>query len=412
MNVQDLFTIAYKSIQRTRGRAALTMLGIVIGIASVILMLSIGQAAEGYLLSQIASFGSDMIFVANGAGDAERDGPPSDTVKETLTPADYVALRKAPWVKGVATSVIVQDLVTVDSVNALVRVSGSSPDEIRIFSTRAETGRFIEDDDVDARRAVIVLGPAIATRLFGTTDVIGQSVRLGKRSYRVIGVMEPGGTRFFNSLDDQVFIPFTTALEQYNRTRLNFISLKPVSGVSVREAMERVRLTLRDTHRLDNPAGLLSKDDFQVSSQEDAVRSAGVIGQILQILLASVAGISLVVGGIGIMNIMLVTVKERTREIGLRKSIGARRSDILGQFLLEAVCLTALGGVIGILSGLALSYGAIVLISRFQSGWTFVFPGNGILLATGVSTAIGLVFGYYPARKAALLSPIAALRYE
>ena len=412
MKLRDLFTIAQESIRRTRGRAVLTMLGIVIGIASVILMLSIGQAAEGYLLSQIASFGSDMIFVANGQGDAEENGPPTNNIKESLTADDYRELRRASWVKGVAASVVVQDLLTVDSVNSLTQVSGSSPDELSVFSIRTDKGRFIDDDDVVSRRTVMVLGPDIAKRLFGSTDPIGQSVRLGRRSYRVIGVMEPGGTRFFDNIDDQVYIPFTTALEQYNRTHINFISFKPVAGIGVRDAMERARVLLRDTHGIDNPSGILSKDDFQVASQEDAVRSAGAIGQVLQILLASVAAISLVVGGIGIMNIMLVTVTERTREIGLRKSIGAKRSDILGQFIIEAVCLTFVGGVIGIFVGLTFSYGAIVLISQFQDGWTFVFPIDGILLATGVSTAIGLVFGYYPARKAATLSPIEALRYE
>lgn len=412
MRITDLFGIARESIRRTRGRAVLTMLGIVIGIASVILMLSIGQAAEGYLLSQIASFGSDMIFVANGKGDEKDGGPPTNSVKETLTMEDYKTLRQTAWVKGVVASVIIQDLLTVDSVNSLTQISGTSPEEVRIYSSSVDRGRFIDDDDVNSRRTVIVLGPTLAKRLFGPVDPIGQTVRVGRRPYRVIGIMEPGGTRFFDNLDDQAYIPFTTALEQYNRNRLNFLSLKPVSGVNVREAMERTRIVLRDTHRIDNPAGLLAKDDFKVASQEDAVRSAGAIGQVLQILLASVAAISLVVGGIGIMNIMLVTVTERTREIGLRKSIGATRGDILGQFILEAVCLTVAGGVIGIGVGLSFSYGAIVLISQFQTGWSFVFPGNGILLATGVSTAIGLIFGYYPARKAATLSPIEALRYE
>jgi putative ABC transport system permease protein len=353
-----------------------------------------------------------MIFVANGQGDTKEGGPPSNGIKESLKPDDYYALRKLPWVKTVTPSVIVSDLLTVDSVNVLAEVGGSAPEEVAVYSIRPAQGRFISEDDVVSRRSVMVMGPAIAKRMFGTTEPIGQSIRLGKKSYRVIGVMEPGGTRFFSNVDDQVYIPFTTALEQYNRTNLNFISLKPVSGVSVRDAMDRTRITLRDTHRIDNPAGLLSKDDFRVASQEDAIRSAGAIGQVLQILLASVAGISLIVGGIGIMNIMLVTVTERTREIGLRKSIGAKRSDILGQFVIEAVCLTFIGGVIGIIVGLALSYGGIAIISQFQAGWSLVFPGNAILLATAVSTVIGLVFGYYPARKAARLSPIEALRYE
>lgn len=412
MRLRDIFAIAKASIRRTRGRAALTMLGIAIGVASVILMLSIGQAAQGYLLSQIAAFGSDLIFVSNGKGDAQEAGPPSDSVKESLTYEDYKQFLREPWVKAVNGSVIGQDLITVGTVNALIQVSGSSPSEVEVFSTKPEQGRFISDDDVNSRSRVIVLGNGIAKRLFGATDPIGQSLRLGKRTFRVIGVMEPGGTRFFSKVDDQVYLPLTTALDQYNRTHLNFLSIKPIKGVSVTEATERIRILLRDTHRLDNPSGLLSKDDFQVASQQDAVESAGVIGQVLQILLASIAGISLVVGGIGIMNIMLVTVTERTREIGLRKSIGAKKGDILGQFVLEAVCLTVMGGLIGIVAGLGISYGAITLISRFQTGWTFVFPTNGIILATVVSTAIGLIFGYYPARKAAHLSPIEALRHE
>ena len=412
MRLLDLFTIARTSIRRTQNRARLTMLGIAIGIASVILMLAIGQAAQGYLLSQIASFGSDLIFVANGKGDQQRGGPPSNSLKESLTYEDYRTLAREPWVKAVDGSVIAQDLVSESTVNGLLQVSGVAPGELQIFSTKPISGRFISEDDVVSRSRVIVLGNAIAPRFFGTENPIGQSIRVGNRSFRVIGVMEPGGTRFFSKVDDGVYIPMTTALDLYNRTHVNFISVKAISGVTIDQAMERIRLALRDTHRLDNPGGILSKDDFRVASQQDAVKSAGVIGQILQILLASVAGISLVVGGIGIMNIMLVTVTERTREIGLRKSIGAKRTDILGQFVLEALLLTLIGGMFGIVAGVGISYGAITLISRFQDGWSFVFPMNGILLATGVSVAIGLIFGYYPARKAAHLSPIEALRYE
>jgi putative ABC transport system permease protein len=303
-------------------------------------------------------------------------------------------------------------LVAYGGQEKIIQISGSSPDEVIIFNETLRVGRYILDEDVDRHARVVVLGSGIAKALFGEEDPLGRSIKISKQPFRVIGVLDPVGTRFFSNVDDQVYIPFTTALEQYNRSNVNFISLKPVSGVHVRDAMERTRIALRDTHRIDNPAGILSKDDFRVASQEDAIRSAGAIGQVLQILLASVAAISLIVGGIGIMNIMLVTVTERTREIGLRKSIGARRGDILGQFILEAVCLTFIGGVVGILAGLVLSYGGVAIISRFQTGWSLVFPGNAILLATAVSTGIGLVFGYYPARKAATLSPIEALRYE
>ena len=411
MRFRDLFSLSYTSIVRTRGRAVLTMLGIVIGIGSVILMLSIGQAAEGYLLSQVASFGSDLIFVSSGKGDESESGPPSGNIKQTLTIDDMKTLERQPWVRVVNGSFINMDLLSNGSTSAYTQVQGTGPGELIIFNTKAETGRFITQDDVDSRAKVIVLGAGVAKRFFSDSDPIGQFLKVNKQNFRIIGVMEHGGTRFFTKVDDQVYVPVTTLLALYNKDRVNFISVKPIN-LTVNQAKERVRLVLRDTHRLDNPEGKLSKDDFQVSSQEDAVRSASVIGDILQILLASVAAISLIVGGIGIMNIMLVTVTERTQEIGLRKSIGATRRDILGQFLIEAVGLTFIGGVIGVIGGLTISYLAIKIISSFQEGWTFVFPLSGVILATVVSTAIGIVFGIYPARKAAKLSPIEALRYE
>ncbi len=387
------------------------MLGIIIGIASVILMLAIGQAAEGYLLSQIASFGSDVVFVANGKGDQEDNGPPSNSVKQSLMIEDYQALKKQPWIRVIAASSISKDLISREGVNTFAQVNGTTPGELVIFNTRTEKGRFFDEEEVDRNAKVIVLGAGISGRLFQQNDPIGQSIKLNKQNFRVIGVMERGGTRFFTKVDEQIYLPVTSFLTLYNKNRVNFFSLKP-EQITVAETKERVRLVLRDTHKLDNPRGLLSKDDFQVSSQEDAVKSAAVIGNILQILLASVAAISLVVGGIGIMNIMLVTVTERTQEIGLRKSIGATRADILGQFLIEAIVLTLFGGILGIMIGLSFSYGAIQAIASFQEGWKFIFPTSAVILATVVSTLIGIVFGIYPARKAARLSPIEALRYE
>jgi putative ABC transport system permease protein len=411
MRIVDLFSLSYGSIIRTRGRAMLTMLGIIIGIASVILMLAIGQAAQGYLLSQIAAFGSDVIFIANGKGDEKDGGPPSNNVKQTLTMADYRALYKTPWIRSIAASSISKDLVSYGSNNTFAQIDGTTPGELVIFTSRAAAGRFFDEEEVNGQAKVIVLGAGIAKRLFEGGDAIGKTVKLNKQNFRVIGVMEEGGTRFFTKVDDQVYLPITSFLALYNKDRINFISIKP-QNVTVDEAKEQIRWLLRDTHRLNNPQGILAKDDFKVASQEDAVRSAAVIGNILQILLASIAAISLIVGGIGIMNIMLVTVTERTQEIGLRKSIGATRANILGQFLIESILLTFAGGVVGIVLGLTLSYGAIHLIATFQSGWKFIFPTSAVILATVVSTLIGLVFGIYPARKAARLSPIEALRYE
>lgn len=411
MRFIDIAQVASKSLLRTKGRAALTMLGIIIGIASVILMLAVGKSAEQFLLSQVAAFGPDLIFVAPGQGDAGESGPPDGSIKQTLTIEDYDTLRKEAWVKAVTASVIAQDVVSADGYVMNVQVAGSAPAELQIFPSTIAKGRFITQDDVDGRYRVMVLGVNVAKTLFGQADPIGEFVKLGKRNYRVVGLMPPGGTRFFSNLDDQVYVPFTTLMEQYNRTRLNFISLKPIN-LTPNQTKDRVRWVLRDTHNLDNPNGELSKDDFQVSSQEDAARSIALISGVLQTLLGSIAAISLVVGGIGIMNIMYVTVTERTQEIGLRKSLGALQKDVLGQFLIEALLLTLVGGFAGVVFGLIVSMIAIQIINVFQPGWTFVFPAFGVMLAFGVSAAIGIVFGYFPARKAARLNPIEALRYE
>ncbi len=411
MTIPDIFKLSLQSLLRTKARAVLTMLGIIIGIASVILTLAIGQAAQSFLLSQVASFGSNLIFVANGKGDQERGGPPEASIKQTLTMNDFDRLRHESWIEYVNAASIANDVVSANGVNVFSPISGTTEDEVRIFKSVVAQGRFVTDEDVASRSRVIVLGATVAKKLFSQNDPLGKSVKIGRRTYRVVGVMAVGGTRFFTKLDDQVYVPVTAVLDQYNREKINFISLT-AKQLSVEVTKERVRLVLRDTHNLDNPQGNLAKDDFRVASQEDAARSAAVIGTVLQTLLGSIAAISLVVGGIGIMNIMFVTVTERTQEIGLRKALGAKRRDVLGQFLAEALMLTILGGAIGVGFGLLLSVIAIQIINSFQEGWRFVFPMNGVILAFTVSAAIGVVFGYYPARKAARLNPIESLRYE
>ena len=413
MKIGDSFGIALKSLLRTKNRTALTMLGIVIGIASVILMLSIGRSASSFLLSQVASFGSDLVIVTNGRGDVRRGDPASQQLeKQTLTLKDYETLKSQSWVRAVNTNLISQDTISYGNESKITSVYGSAPGEIDLFTSEVEDGNFISDTQVDSRARVVVLGNGLAKKLYGETDPIGQSLKIGKRTFRVIGVMRAGGTRFFTDLDQIAYIPVTAAMDLYNRDRMNFIMFKAQEGITLKEAQQRLRLLFRDTHKLDNPEADLAKDDFRVLSQEDAARNAGIIGNILQVLLGSIAGISLVVGGIGIMNIMYVTVTERTAEIGLRKSLGANPEDILQQFLIEALILTLLGGIIGILTGILFTYLGIVAISNFQSGWLFVVPIDGIFLAVGVSTVIGISFGYFPARKAASLNPIEALQYE
>ncbi len=410
MKIRDLIPLSWNSLARNKARAALTMLGIVIGIASVILMLSIGKAAEQFLLSQVASFGSDIVIIANGAGD-QRGGGPNPLQKQTLTLKDYRELKRQPWVEQTAGDLVSAATVTYGPENLNAPVYGATPDEIEVFPSTVAEGRFLLDDDVDGRARVAVLGDRAARELFGDASPLGKLIKVRRQNFRVIGVMEKGGTRFFTQLDDIVYIPLTSAMDLFNKDRLNFLSIRP-RDLTPNQAKEEVRFLLRDTHKLDNPEGDLSKDDFRVATQDDAQQNAGTIGQVLSILLGSIAAISLIVGGIGIMNIMFVTVTERTAEIGLRKAIGAKRGDVLGQFLAEAVAVTVVGGVVGIVFGVGLSWFTVEILNRILGGWTFVLSWDAVVLAFGVSAVIGILFGFTPARRASNLSPIEALRYE
>lgn len=411
MRLRDLIPLSFKALVINKSRTVLTMLGIIIGIASVILMIGVGQAAQNYLLSQVASFGSDQVFIRAGSGDVSRGGPPSAATKQTLTIGDFKKLKALTWPKAVDGIIISRDLVSYAGQDRLTSVTGASPDDVIVFNATVESGRFLTPEDIDSRSRVVVLGRKIQELLFGQENPIGRTMKIGKQPFKVIGVMSPAGTRFFDDADDQVFIPFTAAMDLYNKNRLSFIAIK-AGDVKISDAKDLIRVTLREAHNLDNPEGILSKDDFFVAAQEDAVRNIQTIGGILQILLASIASISLVVAGVGIMNIMYVTVTERTREIGLRKAIGAKPDDILGQFLLEAVILTVVAGCIGMTIGISINWLAIQIISSFQTGWTFTVPWFGALIGFSVSAVIGIIFGFFPARKAAHLNPIEALRYE
>ncbi|MCE9586372.1 ABC transporter permease [Candidatus Uhrbacteria bacterium] len=410
MHIRDLVTISFKSLIRNKARAVLTMLGIVIGIGSVILMLSVGKAAENFLLANVASFGPDVVIISNGSGDMSGGGP-SPLQKQTLTYKDYQELKRQSWVESALGTLVSTAVASYGPENMNVSVWGSTPGEIEIYPATVADGRFLLDDDVDGRTKVAVIGHNVARQLFGDDSAVGKLMKIRRVNYRVVGVMEKAGTRFFTKLDDLVYIPLTSAMDLYNKDRMNFMSLKP-RDMSPDDAKEEVRFLFRETHKLDNPNGELSKDDFRVGTQEDAQKNAGTIGQVLSILLGSIAAISLIVGGIGIMNIMYVTVTERTSEIGLRKALGAKSADVLGQFLAEAIAVTSVGGVVGIIFGVFLSWLTIQILNQFQPGWTFMLSIDSIILAFTVSAVIGIVFGFAPARRASKLSPIEALRYE
>lgn len=412
MLLRDVIRISLASLTRNKSRAALTMLGIIIGIASVILMMSVGNAAEDFIMSQVASFGSDMLIIRSGAGDGKQSaGPPTSVVKQTLTIKDYKRLKQQGWIRLASANLFNSANVEYSSETIRSQIAGTAETGLVMYNAEIDRGFFFSLEDVDAKSHVAVLGVDLAKDLFGEEEPLGKTIKIAKRTYKVIGILKPAGTRFFTNLDRQAYIPYTTMMEELNLERIQFINVM-TGSVATNEAKERIRVILRELHNIDNPTGDLSKDDFFIGSQEDAAQRAGAIGTILQVLLSSIAAISLIVGGVGIMNIMYVTVTERTREIGLRKAIGAKYQDILRQFLYEALLLSVFAGLIGVASGVGMSWLGLQALAAYQQGWTFAVPWSGIGLGFGVSVAIGIVFGYFPARKAAKLKPIEALRYE
>jgi putative ABC transport system permease protein len=405
MKTRDLVSLSILSLKRGGTRSLLSILGIVIGIASVILILSITEAGKDFIVSQVQSTGSDLIFIENGSPSQITETPDAFT-KQVLTEQDLKSLKKQTWVASIAPIVISSDSVNVLGQIANATVVGSNAVIQEVFSVDVEKGAFFTDDDVSSHRRAIILGGSIAKKLFGFEDPVNRTIDLGGQKLRVAGVMEAAGTRFMMNIDDYVYIPYTTSMDLYAQTRFMEFILKPT--IPRYEATERVKAILRDNHNIDNP----DDDDFRVMTQEDVVKIVDQVTGSLSIFLGAVAGISLVVGGIGIMNIMFVSVTERTREIGLRKSLGARTGVIMRQFLIEAAFLTSIGGIIGTLLGIALTWLAIQIILQYQPGWHFTLSVTGVALGVGFSTAVGLVFGYAPAKKAASINPIEALRYE
>jgi putative ABC transport system permease protein len=407
MRVGDLLSISAGNLLRTRNRTLLSILGIVIGIMSVILVLSIGDAARDYLISQISSFGSDLIFVASGPPPENNGGAvPSPFAKQVLTTSDYKRITRQPWVTISSALTLNQDTVVAEGQTADVQVEGTTPNEVPLFDLHVASGNWFSWEDVDSRNRVAVIGKSVADKLFGADDPINKSVKIQKQNFRIIGVMPKSGMRFTQDLDHQIYVPYTSSMDAYGIKNVFRFIVK--TNLPIRQGVANMQQLMRDSHHLSSP----KDDDFRVLTQDDAIQIVSQITQILQIFLTSVAAISLLVGGIGIMNIMYVTVTERTREIGLRKALGARRGDVLGQFVAEAAMLSLLGGIIGVALGIGLTWLAIQAILQFQSGWSFHLSVSGILLGVGVSTAIGLVFGYFPARRAAVLHPIEALRHE
>lgn len=403
---------ALKGLSANKSRTGLTLLGIIIGVMAIIIVMSVGAGAQELILGQIRGMGSQTISIEPGR---EPKGPSGFTeiFTDSLKPRDIVALKNKANVAGIKeiTPNVIQ-VATIAYENETVRtnVFGSSELMAKILDVYPSEGAFFTDEDISQKASVAVIGSEVREKLFGESDAVGEKIRIKDRVFRVVGTLSPKGQVALFNVDDMVMVPYTTAQEYLlGINYFHSITVQAETEEIVPRVMEDIRLTLREVHNIDDP----EKDDFHVMSQADAAERVKTITGILTALLVAVAAISLLVGGIGIMNIMLVSVTERTREIGLRKSLGATNTDIMTQFLLEAVLLTMIGGLLGILSGAAFSFTASFVLSKtVAAGWTFEFPVSAAVIGCAVSGAIGLIFGLYPARAASRKSPIEALRYE
>jgi len=410
----DATRTAWKGVMNAKARSFLTMLGIVIGIGSVILLMSIGKSAEKLILNEVQSIGSNLVFVTPGATHGSRFASPASLlgiVIKTLDERDVQALRKEDSVLRATAEVRGQAKVVYENNDATVTYTGNDHEFFTIRDFKFTLGGPLTQNDVSSFNRVAVLGSEIASTLFGDKDPIGKTIRLKDSNFRVVGVLRSEGVGPFGiDQDNLVIVPVTVAQKiMLGINYYNALSIQVKDSYSIDFAKGRIISTLRFNHRITDP----NKDDFTVQTQEDALSLLGNITSVLTAFLTAVAGISLVVGGIGIMNIMLVSVVERTREIGLRKAIGARNEDIVLQFLIEAVTLTVIGGIIGIIGGISLAGIAYLILNNvLTTGWFFALPLSGVLVSLVVALLTGLVFGIYPARQAAKKNPIEALRYE
>jgi putative ABC transport system permease protein len=405
MSPTELFTLGLQALSRNRMRSALTVLGIVIGVAAVIATLAIGQGAREAVQAQIRSLGANTLTVMGGtvtSGGARMGGG----TNTSLTAEDAEAIKKeCPAVQAVAPIVRTNAQVVYGASNWGTQIQGTTADFPIVRAWPVASGVFITDSDVRGAAKVCVLGAGVAQELYGDADPIGTTIRIKDMPFKVVGVLsEKGGQSWGGSQDDVIMVPLTTAQRKLaNRTHVNSIGVSAVSERDVSAAEEQVTALLRQRHRIREGMD----QDFFLFTQQEIASSAAETSKVMTLLLASIAAVSLMVGGIGIMNIMLVSVTERTREIGIRRAIGARRRDIMMQFLAESAFLSLAGGALGVGLGIAAAT-AVTQIAR----WPTMIQPAAVVLAFGFATAIGIFFGYYPALRASGLDPVEALRYE
>jgi putative ABC transport system permease protein len=408
LNVLSAVRVAFRALKANKMRSALTMLGMVIGVAAVIAMVAVGAGAREQIQEQVASLGSNLILVLPGStlSGGLRSGFGG---APTLTIGDARAIaREIPSVKAATPTSRTTAQVVYGNQNWSTFVQGMWPEFFEIREWPASSGRLFTAAEVDASSKVAVIGATIAENLFGSEDPVGKVIRIKKVPFTVVGVLEEKGqSPQGQDQDDTVVVPITTLQKKLAGTsragQVGVILAQAVDGDSVEEARSQIEALLRQRHRVTKEEG----DDFSARNLSEMLAMAEASAKVMALLLGSVAGVSLLVGGIGIMNIMLVSVTERTREIGIRMAVGAREKDILLQFLIEAVILSVTGGAAGIVLGA----GGSALISRI-AGWSTLVSPFSVALAFGFSAAVGIFFGFYPARKASRLDPIEALRYD
>ena len=405
MRRDRLFRVATQSILRNKLRTTLTMLGIVIGVAAVIVMVAIGQGARAQIEAQIHTLGTNMIVVTPGStaqGGASQGAGTFNRLK--VEDADRIR-REGTLLTAVSPVIVTRTQVIAGGGNWRTEVNGVSPVYLTIRNWSVASGDPFGEEEVEAKRKVVLLGNTVATNLFPDADAVGKQVQVGHTPFTVLGVLAPKGqTSNGSDQDDVVLVPYTTAQDRLSGfSFLGQILASTASASDMAAAQDDIRAIMREAHTLAPGA----PDDFTVRDQTAIAQAATSSTSVMTALLAAIASISLVVGGIGIMNIMLVSVTERTREIGIRMAIGARGRDVLTQFLVESVVMSLLGGLVG----LAVGVGGAALVSRL-AGWTTAVPASASLLAVGFSAVVGIFFGFYPARKAAALDPIQALHYE
>jgi putative ABC transport system permease protein len=417
MLFKDAFKTSTRSLTHGKMRSILTMLGIVIGIASVIVLMSIGQSAQDLILGQVQSVGSNLIIITPGAPSNGKFSSPASAqgiIITSLQQRDVDSLQREPSVNLAVPEVRGQADAVYGNNNVTTGYTGSTADFFQVSNlAKVSIGQIFTKSDVDSGNHVVVIGPDLANTLFGPyVNPIDKTIHFKGVSFRVVGVLAKGGTGAFGvDIGNLVVMPITVAQKQLLGTNyFNVIIVQANASYDINFAKSRITFALRQDHGITDP----NKDDFNIQTQADILAILGTITSVLTLFLAAIASISLIVGGIGIMNIMLVSVTERTREIGLRKAVGATNGDILQQFLIESVLLTLIGGIVGITFGAAIVGLVYFVITTFYTtlAWTFAFPISAVVLAILVSGISGIAFGIYPAYQAGKKNPIDALRYE